>query len=94
MASAPQRPTQQQIEDALERTLSGWAVELDDGRKFWWADWTKLIGDAITAVRMASPCSIVGGPSDVRLASEFRLPEGRFRGSAWSPPRRLLPAWR
>jgi hypothetical protein len=35
----------------LERTLSGWAVELDDGRKFWWADWTKLIGDAITAVR-------------------------------------------
>ncbi|HEV2071183.1 MAG TPA: hypothetical protein VGR26_15445 [Acidimicrobiales bacterium] len=23
--------------------------------KFWWADWTKLIGDAITTVRTGEP---------------------------------------
>lgn len=38
-----------------EKTLYGWADELDDARKFWWADWAKLIGDAITAVRTGEP---------------------------------------
>lgn len=51
MASELPAPTQEQIEDALKKTLYGWADELDTGRKFWWADWAKLIGDAITAVR-------------------------------------------
>jgi hypothetical protein len=46
MASDPPTPTQDQIEDALKRTLYGWAGEPDTGRKFWWADWAKLIGDA------------------------------------------------
>lgn len=55
MASDPSAPTQDQIEDALKRTLYGWAGELDTGRKFWWADWAKLIGDAITAVRTGEP---------------------------------------
>lgn len=55
MASDPSAPTQEQIEDALKRTLYGWAGELDTGRKFWWADWANLIGDAITAVRTGEP---------------------------------------
>jgi hypothetical protein len=32
-----------------------WAVELDDERNSWWAGGTKLIGDAITAVRTGEP---------------------------------------
>ncbi len=34
----------------------GWGAELDDGRKFWWGDSTKTIGDAIAAVRFTGPC--------------------------------------
>lgn len=30
-------------------------MRIDDGRKFWWGDWTKMIGDAITAVRTGEP---------------------------------------
>lgn len=55
LVSEPQALTQDQIEDALTKTLYGWADELDTGRKFWWADWAKLIGDAITAVRTGEP---------------------------------------
>lgn len=55
IASDPSAPAQDQIEDALKRTLYGWAGELDTGRKFWWADWASLIGDAITAVRTGEP---------------------------------------
>jgi len=43
MANEQQAPPQEQIEEAL------------DGRKFWWGDWTKMIGDAITAVRTGEP---------------------------------------
>jgi hypothetical protein len=55
MATEQQSPPQEQIEDALAQTLRGWGAELDDGRKFWWGDWTKMIGDAITAVRTGEP---------------------------------------
>ena len=55
MASTSQTPTSEQIEAALTETLHGWGAELDDGRKFWWGDWTKMIGDAITAVRTGEP---------------------------------------
>ena len=48
-------PSQQQIEEALTQTLRGWCAELDDGRKFWWTDWTRMIGDAVTAVRTGEP---------------------------------------
>ncbi len=54
MVSEP-APSQQQIEEALTRTLRGWCAELDDGRKFWWTDWTRMIGDAVTAVRTGEP---------------------------------------
>ncbi len=54
-ASEPQAPTRFQIEDGWRRPLYGWADELDTGRKFWWADWAKLIGDAIIAVRTGEP---------------------------------------
>lgn len=55
MVSEAQAPTQDQIEDAIKKTLCGWADELDTGRKFWSADWAKLVGDAITAVQTRGP---------------------------------------
>ena len=55
MATKQQVLPQEQVEDALAQTLRGWRAELDDGRKFWWGDWTTMIGDAITAVRTGEP---------------------------------------
>jgi hypothetical protein len=42
---------QAQVEAAVKETLLGWGGELDDGRKFWWGDWQRLINDVITAIR-------------------------------------------
>lgn len=30
-------------------------AEFDDGRKFWWTDWRRMIGDAVTAVLTGEP---------------------------------------
>jgi hypothetical protein len=49
--SNPQRDGLANRDDIRQTRVRG----CDDGRKFWWADWTKLIGDAITAVRTGEP---------------------------------------
>ena len=50
--TAPLKP--EQIE-AVRATLVGWGNELDDGNKVWWAHWSRLIDDVITAVRTGAP---------------------------------------
>lgn len=42
-------------EQAAADTLRGWGIELDDDEKFWCADWTNTIRDAITAMRTGEP---------------------------------------
>lgn len=41
-------------EQAPADTLRGWGIELDD-EKLWWADWTNMIRDTITAMRTGEP---------------------------------------
>jgi len=73
MATEQQATPQEQIEDALAQTLRGWGAELDDGRKFWWGDWTKMIGDAITAVRTGEPVLYPMMTSRNRGGPRFRI---------------------
>jgi hypothetical protein len=42
-------------EEAVATTLRGWGVELDTDEKFWWADWTNMIRDVVTAMRTGEP---------------------------------------
>lgn len=42
-------------EQAVADTLRGWGAELDNEQKFWWADWTNMIRDTITAMRTGDP---------------------------------------
>lgn len=44
-----------QTEQAVADTLRGWGAELDNEQKFWWADWTSMIRDTITAMRTGDP---------------------------------------
>ena len=50
------RPFRNRSKTPSLRGFGGWGAELDNGRKFWWGDWTKTIGDAIAAVRFTGPC--------------------------------------
>lgn len=45
------RPSQEQIEDAVTATLMGWGCEFDLFQKFWWMDWQTMIRDVVTATR-------------------------------------------
>ena len=42
-------------EQAVADTLRGWGAERDNEQKFWWADWTNMIRDTITAMRPGDP---------------------------------------
>lgn len=42
-------------EEAVAKTLRGWGAELDNDEKFWWADWSKMIRDVVTAMRTSEP---------------------------------------
>lgn len=44
-----------QTEQAVADTLRGWGAGLDNEQKFWWADWTNMIRDTITAMRTGDP---------------------------------------
>lgn len=44
-----------QTEQAVADTLRGLGAELDNEQKFWWADWTNMIRDTITAMRTGDP---------------------------------------
>lgn len=48
---APSPPSQEQIEAAVRQTLIGWGNELDEGQKFWWGDWCRLMRDVEAALR-------------------------------------------
>ncbi len=42
-------------EEAVAKTLRGWGAELDNDQKFWWADWTRMTRDVVTAMRTGEP---------------------------------------
>lgn len=47
-------------EQAVADTLRGWGAELDTEQKFWWADWTNMIRERITAMRTGEPVTYDG----------------------------------
>jgi hypothetical protein len=49
------QPSHEQIDAAVRATLVGWGNELDEGHKFWWAHWTRMIDDVIAAMRTGVP---------------------------------------
>lgn len=61
MATKNTTPSWEQVETAVTGTLQGWGDELDDGRKFWWYDWNRMIRDTRTAVRTGE---VVYSPDD------------------------------
>jgi hypothetical protein len=66
------RPSQEQIEDAVTATLVGWGRELDMFQKFWWMDWRTMMDDVVEASRTGEA---VVYEEDEREPSDRRVDE-------------------